>query len=204
MRKTHPESSWQAQWSDAIRRASASPETLDLLFLTISQRPDWKDETTRALWKFVEFGNQAADALDKLEAHYREAGDDGGLLKVVSAKLDRSPGDVTLRSEFARLCLLRRVQVGEERRIAAECLREDPDSPDAVVTQAYALATVGRHEGAITLMRSLPAVQRDKPRPAAYMAIILSMAGRGTEAAAYLGHAQSGRLLNAERELLGL
>lgn len=202
LRATHADGVWKARWSEAMRHAATSPESLDLLYLTVSSWPGWHDETTRALWKFVESGNQVTEALKRLDEHYRSLRDDGGLLRVVSSKLERAPDDLALRIEYARLCLLRRVRIEEAGRIAAESFAAEPNLPDAILTHAFALTTVGKHEEAIDIMQSLPSHMLQQSRPAAYMAIILAAAGRAGESAKFLDFVKSDTLLTAERALL--
>ncbi len=201
-RATNADSAWKARWSEAIRKAASRPESLDLLYLSVSAWPGWQDETTRALWKFVESGNQVTEALGHLDEHYRSLGDDGGLLRVVTAKLERAPDDLALRIEYARLCLLRRVRVEEAGRMAAESFAASPELPEAVITQAFALSTAARHEQAVSLMRSLPEVTLKNSNAAAYMAIILAAAGNNDEAAEFLQRVDPESLLAAERSLL--
>ncbi len=202
LRNSGGSAAWKSYWSEAIREAANSSVSLNLLLDTVSQWPFWEVETIDALWQFVASGNNVEAALSALYSRYLALQDAGGLLKVVTAVRERKPDDPLIKSEFARLSLLRRIQLDNAFRLAAEAYRELPDSTYAKVTQAFAISTAGSHEKALTLLEPLNQQAQEDPEIATYMAIILARAEKFTEAKSYAAIARTSKLLNEEEKLL--
>ena len=202
LRNTRGGVAWQSYWSEAVRKAAQSQASLDLMYETIDDWPSWETQTIDALWKFVRSGNNVSQALDSLYSRYLAMGDAGGLLKVVSAARDRDPDNHQLASEYARLCLLRRIHTERATLLAAEAYLADPESTDIAITQAFALTHRGEHERAVEIMQSLPRRALSDPLNAAYMAIVLARSGRLFDAVPYADIARRAQLLREEEELL--
>ncbi len=202
LRNSGGSAAWKSFWSEAIRDAANSSGSLQLLLETVSNWPRWEVETIGALWQFVGSGRNVTQALDGLYSRYKDLRDAGGMLRVIDEQLMRNPNDPLLKSEYARLSLLRRIQVERAIQLAAEAFRELPDSTYTRVTHAFAQSAAGDHQQALKEMSRLNPAALEDSKVAAYMAIILSRSELLTPAQQFAEIARSSPLLVEEEKLL--
>ena len=193
--------------ADGHWRSSVSEAGERLLALTALQELANRWQLPRAredlLWRILRRYPDARWAQDGLAQLYFDAGNTAGLYQLYLKQLPRSPQNVGLKSNLAATALLLKTNLTQASQWAAEIYAQAPTNAHMVSTYAYALHLQGRNQEGLAAFQKLDASQLEKPSVALYYGVLLSAAGRTSEAAPYLQLARTkGQLLPEEKQLL--
>lgn len=188
-------------WSEAI---SATDNRPDALFSLVRLAIEWKwdDEVAEALWQAVKKTDRTSEALSALGLFYMNRRQTAGLYEVYSMLINRSPGDPTIRNNFAIFCLLLDKDKAHALAVARDLHEKDPASPVFASTYAFALYCMGQNAKALEVMQALKPEELREPSVAAYYSAFLSAAGKEAQAAEYRELAKTATLLPEEARLL--
>jgi len=191
---------WEKEWTNLTTAVEAN--TRDALLLAqLALGWNWRNESTRLLWKAATKPATASQALQLLWSLYRSANDTGALLHVATAQLNFDPSNPANKNNVAFLWLLLNGPSENYLRMAREASQANPMVPEWTVTYAFALHRAGRDsEAAQELKKLLPdAIKR--PGIALYYALVLAGSGDAARARDYLGKLNPTGLLPEEQKL---
>jgi len=190
--------SWRSAVSAAGERLSAMTALLDLA--NRWQMPSAREDL---LWRILQRYPDARWAQDSLERLYFDAGNTAGLYQLYAKQYPRSPQNMALKNNLAATALLLKTNLTQACQWAAEVYAQAPGDPDVVSTYAYALYLQGRNQEAVAAFQKLNPSQLKSNSVALYYGVLLSAAGKASEAAPYLQIARGqNHLLPEEKHLL--
>jgi Flp pilus assembly protein TadD len=146
----------------------------------------WKEQAGEAWWSVANRRTGQRPALAELFEMASQDKDTRELYRVSRRILEIEPGSPVAKNNVAMFALLRREDLPEAHKLAAEDFAVAPSEPAIVSTYAFSLYLQGRTQDAVTLMAKLPAAAFDDPSMAACNGVLLSAAGEVEKARPFL------------------
>jgi predicted Zn-dependent protease len=188
-------------WDRAIRLASDAPGPLNTL-AQLALNWGWVAEAEQALWHAAAKFPTQPWALTSLQNLYVARRDTAGLRRVYQTSVRRDPKDKMARNNFAMLSLLLGKDVAAAHADAAELYKAEPGNPVFASTYAFSLHLQGKTKEGLEVLRALKPEELANPAVSVYYGVLLSAAGEGGAAKAYLNRSDKAFLLPEELALV--
>ena len=146
----------------------------------------WKEQAAELWWSLANrpYGQHAA--LAALYEMGTEDKDTGELYRVSRRIYEVEPSSPVAKNNVAMFALLRREDLTEAHKLAAENYAIAPSEPAIVSTYAFSLYLQGRMQEAAAAMSKLPMTALNDPSMAACNGVVLGAVGEADKARAYL------------------
>jgi hypothetical protein len=176
---------FRSRWQRTAFSAGGNTNALSML-ARMALSWGWKEQARDLWWSIADRRMGQRPALAALFELATADKDTAELYRVSRRIHEVEPTSPVARNNVAIFALLRREDLPEAHKLAAEDYSEMPTEPAIVSTYAFSLYVQGRPQEAVAVMAKLPPASMDDPSMAACNGVLLTAAGQPEKARSYL------------------
>jgi len=192
----------RSSWRQAMASVGIDPQSRSLL-AKLAQGWEWNSEAEEIWWVLARGETGRIPALKALHKIYHDTGDSRHLLRVTEMINQLLPEDPVIKNNYAMLSLLLGQNLPKAKELAHVNYEQHPEDPAAISTYAFSLREEGKLNEAVAVMDKLSPDIKKIPAMAAFWGILLTEAGRISEARPFLELGRKAEdSLPEEKELL--